>query len=79
MSKEYTLEKTSNHWAGRFSAMACPCEILICTDNKKLADKVTEIAFNEAKRIEHKFSRYRKDNIIYEINHSNGKTITHHC
>ena len=76
MSKEYTLEKTSNHWTGCFSAMACPCEILICTDNKDLADKVTQIAFNEAIRIEHKFSRYRKDNIIYEINHANGKTIT---
>jgi len=56
--------------------MTCPCEILICTDDKNLADKVTQIAFNEAKRIEHKFSRYRKDNIVYNINHANGKTIT---
>lgn len=80
MSKGYTLNKVSHHkaphWVGQFSAMACPCEVLIFTDKKKLADKITQIAFTEAIRIEHKFSRYRKDNIIYKINNANGKTIS---
>jgi len=30
---------------------------------------LTNLAFEEAIRIEHKFSRYRDDNIIYRINH----------
>ena len=57
MSKEYSIENISSHWAGRFNAMACPCEILIDTNDKELADMVTRIAFDEAKRIEFKFSR----------------------
>jgi FAD:protein FMN transferase len=76
MPKEYTLENTPGHWIGRFNAMACPCEILIDADNKELAEKVTQVAFNEAKRIEQKFSRYLTGNIVYKINHSNGKTIS---
>lgn len=91
MKKEYTLTKTSNHWAGHFDAMACPCEILIHTNEKQLADKATQTAFQEAKRIEEKFSRYKKDNIIYQINNAMGKMISvdnetadmldfaHHC
>jgi len=75
MPKGYTLTKKTHYWAGQFSAMACPCEVLIFTDKKELADKVTQIVFNEAIRIEHKFSRYRKDNIIYKINNSSEKTV----
>lgn len=41
----------------------------------KTAEQITQIACNEAKRIEQKFSRYRDDNIIYQINHSNGEAI----
>ena len=70
------LKKTSGHWVGYFDAMACPCEILIVTDEQKLADTITRTAYDEAKRIEQKFSRYRKDNIIYQINHANGKTVS---
>ena len=55
--------------------MACPCEILIESTDKKLVQKVTDLAFREAKRIEQKFSRYRKDNIIFQINNSNGMSI----
>ena len=66
---------------GRFEAMACPCEILLENSNNQPTDKqaiqeITEIAFQEAKRIEQKFSRYKENNIIYQINNSNGKTIS---
>jgi thiamine biosynthesis lipoprotein len=55
--------------------MASPCEVLIEAADYVLANRVASLAFQEAKRIEHKFSRYRNDNILYQINHSNGKTI----
>lgn len=75
MTCDFSLSQTPSHWLGQFSAMASPCEILIATDNKKTAEQITQIACNEAKRIEQKFSRYRDDNIIYQINHSNGEAI----
>ncbi len=55
--------------------MACPCEILLESRDKSLLKSITQLAFNEARRIEQKFSRYRKDNIIFKINNSNGKAV----
>ena len=60
---------------GRFSAMACPCEILLESSDISLISSTTELAYKEAKRIEDKFSRYREDNIIYKINTSKGSAI----
>jgi thiamine biosynthesis lipoprotein len=51
--------------------MASPCEILIDSDSENLAHTLTLVAAEEAMRIEHKFSRYRKDNIVFEINQGN--------
>ncbi len=56
--------------------MACPCEILVETNDLALSTELTQLAFAEARRIEHKFSRYRKDNIIHTINSSHGECIT---
>jgi len=60
---------------GGFTAMACPCEILLESQDKALIKSITELAYQEAKRIEKKFSRYRSDNIIYKINNSNGVPV----
>ena len=62
-------------WTGCFNAMACPCEILIETSDKDLAWKTTHTVWQEAIRIEQKFSRYRHDNIIYKINNANGNPV----
>ncbi len=56
--------------------MASPCELLMETGDPKLAMQLTRIAWKEARRIENKFSRYRDDNIIYRVNHAEGKSIT---
>lgn len=48
--------------------MASPCEILVETDDERLAAQITDIATREAKRIETRFSRYRTDNLIHRIN-----------
>ncbi|NVK22611.1 MAG: FAD:protein FMN transferase [Kangiellaceae bacterium] len=60
---------------GSFQAMAGPCEVLIETDDMQLARKVCQTAAQEAWRIETTFSRYRKDNVIYKINHALGESI----
>jgi len=56
--------------------MACPCEILIETQDKDHALKIASIAYKEAKRIEAKFSRYSNDNIIFQINNLNGSNLS---
>lgn len=56
--------------------MACPCEILFESDDLSLAKKITRLAAEEALRIEHKFSRYRNDNIVHQINNARGQPVT---
>lgn len=60
---------------GHFTAMAGPCEVIIETSDHALAEQVTQAVANEAWRIESTFSRYRSDNIIYQINNANGAVI----
>ena len=70
-----SLVRKEGYWAGTFEAMASPCEILMDLDDNLLANKLLKLAQQEAKRIEQKFSRYRNDNIIYQINNSQGKPV----
>lgn len=69
------LIQRNDCWVAHFNAMACPCEILLATNDLPAASHASDIAFQEALRIEKKFSRYRNDNIIHQINHSEGKAI----
>ncbi len=55
--------------------MASPCEILFAVNDRALAERLLRIAWKETIRIEQKFSRYRSDNDIHRINHSNGTPI----
>lgn len=75
MTESSTLHDHGDYFIGHFRAMASPCELLIDTRDKTLAQSCLQIAKTEAHRIEHKFSRYRDDNIIYQINHSAGKPV----
>jgi thiamine biosynthesis lipoprotein len=72
---DWRIQTAGDHIKGSFFCMASPCEILIDTDNHLLASHITELAAKEAQRIEQKFSRYRKDNIVYEINQAQGKAV----
>ena len=69
------LKKETNFWKGSFMAMASPCDVLMEVENKSLAQEILNAVANEAWRIEDKFSRYKKDNIIFQINHSNGDVV----
>ena len=73
MEQALLIDK-GQYWCGRFHAMASPCEVLMDTRNRTVAAELLALASEEALRIEHKFSRYRTDNIIARINRG-GQTI----
>jgi thiamine biosynthesis lipoprotein len=64
------------HWIGRFRAMASPCEVLLDVDDGDEARRLAELAAAEAWRIERKYSRYRDDSVVHEINTSDGAPVT---
>ena len=72
---EINLSKDKDCWRGCFKAMASPCEVLMEVDAEKLAWKILNVVASEAARIEAKFSRYRDDNIIHEVNTTAGKSV----
>jgi thiamine biosynthesis lipoprotein len=69
------LIKTDDFWKGSFMAMASPCDVLMEVEEKTLAQDILNAIADEAWRIEDKFSRYKNDNIVYQINHSSGEEI----
>ena len=55
-----------------FTAMASPCELrLVGPDEATLAALAAQ-AIDEVRRIEHKYSRYRPDSIVSQINQAAG-------
>ncbi len=70
------IEQRDHIHYGRFRCMASPCEVLLDTSDADEARPLLEMAELEAMRIEHKFSRYRDDNIVYQINNSGGTAVT---
>jgi thiamine biosynthesis lipoprotein len=75
-NSSYSLDKTQFGQVGRFQAMASPCEVLIDSDDQALAHAIVKAVHDEAKRIEQKFSRYLKGNVMYTLNNSAGKMLT---
>ncbi len=69
------LVQVDDYFVGRFSAMASPCEVLVDTADRKHARRALEIADGEARRIEHKWSRYRGDGVVHRINHARGRAV----
>ncbi len=74
--KDIKLIDKDTHWLGTFHAMASQCEILIDTRDKNLAYAALQIAQKETSRIEKKYSRYIKNNIVDKINSANGQTVS---
>ncbi|MDH5300216.1 MAG: FAD:protein FMN transferase [Gammaproteobacteria bacterium] len=76
MNPPFEMEQRDDCWLVKFSAMASPCELLIDQVSRSQATLAAQIAQQEALRIEQKFSRYRNDNIIFQINHNNGAPVS---
>ena len=70
-----SLEPIEDYFVGRFVALASPCELLVDTDDRASAAALLRTAEREARRIEHKFSRYRPGNLVHRINHSGGRPV----
>ena len=73
MAKSLSLSKRGKLWVGQFHCMASPCEILLECNNRAQARELAELGQQEALRIEQKFSRYRNDNIVHQINNGGGR------
>lgn len=61
--------------AGRFEAMASPCELLVDGADAASLQRLTALAAEEVWRIEAQWSRYQSGNIVDRINHADGRTI----
>ena len=59
--------KTTPHRL-RFQAMGCPCEIQLFTDIPETALQIGNSAISEIQRLEAKYSRYRSDSFLSQIN-----------
>jgi thiamine biosynthesis lipoprotein len=55
--------------------MASPCEVLIADEDRRLAEQMLALAAAEAARIEDKYSRYKRGNVVYAINTAQGRTV----
>ncbi len=58
-----------------FNAMASPCEVIVQTQNKRLAEQVAQCVSHEVWRIEDKYSRYDSRSICSQINSNAGNKI----
>lgn len=76
MSDRLCIQQKNGHFVGRFFAMASDCEILVDTTDELVASQIIERLSAECLRIEAKYSRYRKDNIVYQINHAEGEAVS---
>ena len=70
-----SLKRVEDYFIGRFTAMAGPCEILVDTDSRPRGERARELARQEARRIERKFSRYLPDSEVGRINGSRGQPV----
>ena len=72
----WTLERADDYFVGTFEAMAGPCKVLVDTDDRAEAEEpARHRARGEARRIEQKFSRYRRDNIVHRDQPLQGEPI----
>lgn len=69
------VKKRNGYWSVSFEAMASPCEILLGDLDETLVFQAAEAGVVEAWRIEHKFSRYRHDNVMHQINTDTGQWV----
>ena len=73
---ELQLRQHGEVWVGGFRAMASPCEVHIEIASRTQAEVLARLAMQEAQRIEQIFSRYRDDNLVWQINNSAGQAVT---
>jgi thiamine biosynthesis lipoprotein len=71
----FRLRNCGSHWSVTYTAMAGPCEVLVRRATEREARQLASLAFDETRRIEQKYSRYRDDSVVQAINHSEGRAV----
>jgi len=51
-----------------FAAMGSPCVLALYVSDRQTAEKIAETAIEEVRRIEWRYSRYRSDGVLSQIN-----------
>jgi len=51
-----------------FEAMTTPCELILYTENKTMADNAAKAVLQEAKRLERKYNYYDEDSLLSQLN-----------
>jgi thiamine biosynthesis lipoprotein len=69
------LTRVEQGFSYSFRAMASPCDVRVDSDDADLVVRLGQIAEAEALRIEHKYSRYRPDSVLSQINQSHGADL----
>ena len=74
-AEEVRVHNAGSHWVIEYAAMASPCEVLVRRATESEARELASLVHSETIRIEHKYSRYRDDNIVHAINNSAGRAV----
>ncbi|HEX5792439.1 MAG TPA: FAD:protein FMN transferase, partial [Rheinheimera sp.] len=69
---DFRVGKSHHCVIGQFRAMASPCEVLLEPQDIALCQHLTQLAAVEAERIEQKYSRYRADSVLSQLNANAG-------
>lgn len=59
---------TLSQYQFSFNAMGSPCEIKLYSKDKAMAEKVADTVIQDVQRIEQRYSRYRDDSVLSDIN-----------
>ena len=73
--RKLEVSRQDGCWKAEFLSMGSPCELLCDDDNEVVAEAAAQAVAAEAWRIEDKFSRYIRGNIIDRINRAEGARI----
>jgi len=74
-NREISITERQDGFCIGFDAMASPCEVIIETSERSLAEKIGEQVSAEVWRIEDKYSRYNPNSLCSQMNTSNGKPV----
>lgn len=73
--RRLSIERQNHIYRAVFRSMGCPCEVLCEVDSAAEAEQLSSVAAQEAWRVEDKYSRYLRGNIVARINSANDQPI----
>lgn len=74
-NRAINLTKNKDSYSISFNAMASPCEVIVQSNDKQLAQKLGDIIADEVWRIEDKYNRYDQNSLCSAINSKAGQSV----